>query len=112
MECKVFLQIEMKMFYSTLSCLQNLLKNLSVILDCDNKGEKYNHRVAKYTLQIIALKETKRKNSILVALHFSGAYTEQVLGKWLIKLKYFLCWIFSEFFCSEALVSEKYMVTV
>lgn len=69
------MQIEMKMFYSTVSCLQNLLKNLSVILDCDNKGEKYNHRVEKYTLQIIAVKEAKRKNSILIALNFSGAHS-------------------------------------
>lgn len=28
------------------------------------------------------------------------------------KLKYFLCWIFSEVFCGEAFVSEKHMVTV
>lgn len=64
----------MKMFYSTVSCLQNLLKNLSVILDCENKGEKYNHRVGKYTLQIIAVEETKEKFHLNCFEFFRSTY--------------------------------------
>lgn len=52
------------------------------MLDCDNKGKKYKHGFATWTPQTIAVEETKRGNSILIAFNFSGVHVEQVRGKW------------------------------